>query len=73
MRRVSERGCLYLGLTGQHVVPHDRGPGTGQLANVGDDHNGQGHCLDTCTHTHTHTRSQIGTSVLRVRLLGVYY
>lgn len=49
------RGVGYLGLTGQHVVPHDRGPGSGQLANVGDDHNGQGRRLDTHTHSRTHT------------------
>ena len=51
------RGDEYLGLTGQHVVPHDRGPGAGQLANVGDDHNGQGHRLDTHTHSRTHTHT----------------
>ena len=32
----------YLGFAGQHVVPQDGGPATGQLADVGDDHDGQG-------------------------------
>lgn len=34
-------GVAYLGVRGQHVVPHDGGPTTWQLANVGDHHNRQ--------------------------------
>ena len=36
----------YLGFCGEHVVPQDGGPATGQLADVGDDHHGQGQRLE---------------------------
>lgn len=35
------RTCVYLGLSCQHIVPEDGGPGTGQLTDIGDDDNRQ--------------------------------
>lgn len=35
------RTCAYLGLSCQHIIPEDGGPGTGQLTDIGDDNNRQ--------------------------------
>lgn len=40
-------GCIYqLFIDGQHVAPHDGGPGTGNLIGTGDDNHWQGIGLD---------------------------
>lgn len=49
-QRKNSGGVAYLGVRDQHVVPHDRGPTTWQLANIGDHHNRQRWCLTSKNH-----------------------
>lgn len=41
-----QRVLSYLWVVGEHVVPQDGGPGVGHLADIGDDHHGQGMSLE---------------------------